>query len=343
MKNSKVIFIIIILILVCFFYIPRIIAIYKIKKKLKRIEESIDQNKNKKIEFKEKIKDLTNITEELKIKKDAEIKKLDELRKINYLFMEGMDEEKSDLYLSERRNEEMEAYIRLYENNYISSFNTINILKEYFQSNKLINYLNNRTNILLVSSIIKDESDIDFIYNEIIYPFSLNKNELYILGPPCYKATIDSNEPYIFHKKCNKIKNSLVLIKTNKTRLGGITEYYWDINLNRKNTPYDNTRTMLFNLDNKNVFLYNKNQTVSRHIPPIRSENYYLLIFGYNDLYISYLPWECYSRFPQMFLQSNNTEKDFNELMNQKIEKYHNNKEIKFEYQEIEVYPILTQ
>ena len=86
MKNSKVIFIIIILILVCFFYIPRIIAIYKIKKKLKRIEESIDQNKNKKIEFKEKIKDLTNITEELKIKKDAEIKKLDELRKINFIY-----------------------------------------------------------------------------------------------------------------------------------------------------------------------------------------------------------------------------------------------------------------
>ena len=35
---------------------------------------------------------------------------------------EGIDEEKSDLYLTERRIEEMEACIKIYENTYISSY-----------------------------------------------------------------------------------------------------------------------------------------------------------------------------------------------------------------------------
>ena len=70
------------------------------------------------------------------------------------------------------------------------------------------------------------------------------------------------------------------------------------------------------------------------------AENYYLAIFGYNDLYIGFLPWDCRSGFPQMFFGSNDTKEDFNDLMNQKIERYPKNKEIQFEYEEIEVYPI---
>ena len=104
-------------------------------------------------------------------------------------------------------------------------------------------------------------------------------------------------------------------------------------------SEYKETRTRLFNLDNKKVFLYNKNQTVSKHIPPIRADNYYFAIFGYNDLYLGYNPSESRSAFPQQFLKSNDTSEDFNDLMNQKIEKYPF-KEIMFEYEEIEVYPI---
>lgn len=340
MKNSKIIYFIIIFILVSFFYVPEIIRIFRLKNELKEKETLIEECKSKKLEFQEKIKNIKNETTELEHIKDEEIKRLKNLTKLNYLYMEGIDEEKSDSYLTERRNEEMAALIKIYENNHISSYNTINTLRNYFQSNKLINYYNSRANIFLISSIIKTESDLDFLYNEVITPFYQDDTENYILGPPCFKATMDTNEPYRFHMRCNKIENSIMLIKTNRTRLGGITELSWGVGVDRMKSEYEKTRTRLFNLDNKKVFLYNKNQTVSRHIPPIRAENYYLAIFGYNDLYIGYLPWDSRSGFPQMFLGSNDTEEDFNDLMNQKIERYPKNKEIQFEYEEIEVYPI---
>ena len=256
--------------------------------------------------------------------------------------MESINEAKSDSYLIERRNEEMAALIKLYEANNISSYNTINSLKNFFQSNKLINYLSNKTNIFLISSIIKSESDLDFIYNEIIIPFFNNNNnsKKYILFPPCFKASIDTNTPNIFHKKCNKIENTLMLIKTNQTRFGCITEYPWYGGNNKIKNNYEKTKTRLFNLDNKKIFLYNKTQSVSRHIPPIRSENYYFAIFGYNDLYLGYLPLESRSAFPQMFSRNNDSKNNFNDLMNEKIEKYPKNNEIYFEYEEIEVYPI---
>ena len=307
MKYSKIIYIIAIILLVSIFYIPEIIRIYKIKKQLKNIEISIDDCKTKKLEYQIKIKDIQNQTEELEYQKKEESENLTKLVKLNYLYMEGIDEEKSD---------------------------------SYFQSHKLIDYFNNRSNIFLTSSIIKDQSDIDFIYDKIITSFYGDDTEYYILGPPCYKATIDSIDPYIFHKRCNKIGNSIILIKTNKTRLGGITEYSWDGTIDRIHTEYEKTKTRLFNLDNKNIFLYNKNKSSSRNIRPLRTENYYFAIFGSNDLYLGYLPWEGHSAFPQHFSKSNNTEEDFNDLMNQKIERYPKNKEIKFEYEEIEVYPI---
>ena len=123
----------------------------------------------------------------------------------------------------------MVVLIKIYENNHISSYNTINTLRNYFQSNKLLNYYNSRSTIFLISSIIKTESDLDFLYNEVITPFYQDDTENYILGPPCFKATMDTNEPYRFHKRCNKIENSIMLIKTNRTRLGGITELSWGV------------------------------------------------------------------------------------------------------------------
>ena len=340
MKYSKIIYIIIILILVSFFYIPEIIRVYEIKKELKEKENSIDKCKSQKMEYQLIIKELNEKKLEFEHQRDEEVNKLKNLSKLNYLYMEGIDEEKSDLYLTERRIEEMEACIKIYENTYISSYNTINLLRNYFQSNKLINFFNSTSNIFLISSIIKDEADLDFIYNKIISPFFNDDIEYYILGPPCYKASIDSNDPNKFLKRCKKIKNSIMLIKTEKTRLGGITEYAWEGRYEGMKPEYEKTKTRLFNLDNKKVFLYNKEQTVSRHIPPIRTANYFLTIFGYNDLYLGYFPWDCYSEFPQMFLKSNHTEEDFNELLNQKIERYPKNKQIKFEYLEVEVYPI---
>ena len=171
MKYSTIIYIIIISILVSFFYIPVIIKIFSSKKELNEIMISIEDMKTKKKEFQSKLKELKNITLNLEHQKNFEIEKLKNLSKLNYLYMESIDEERSDAYLTERRNEEMEAYIYMYEKNNISSYNTLETLKKYFQSNKLIDYFNSRKNVLLVSSIIKNETDLLFLYEKVINPF----------------------------------------------------------------------------------------------------------------------------------------------------------------------------
>ena len=132
-----------------------------------------------------------------------------------------------------------------------------------------------------------------------------------------------------------------MLIKTNKTRFGIITDLSWG-KINTKENEFINTKTRLFNLDNQKIFMYDKNQKVSRYIAPIRAENYYFAIFGYDDVYLGFIPWESYSSFPQQFLKGNDTDIDFNDLLNQKNEKYYSyNNQINFEYLDIEVYPII--
>ena len=220
--------------------------------------------------------------------KDEEVNKLKELIKTNGFYGEAIEEEKSDCYLTERRNDNMKALINLYEKNNITTQNIIKNLHNFFEIQKhtINDYYNNKSNILIASSIIKNESDINFIYDKIIGSFySDSNNSRYILGSPCFKTSIDSNEPLIFHKKCKEVGDTIMLIKTNKTRFGGITDLSWGT-IYTRNKEYNKTKTRLFNLDNQKVFLYDRGNHVNIHIPPIRSENYYFAIFGYNDVYL---------------------------------------------------------
>ena len=344
-KKDVQIFILILflIIIVLFFFIPELIHLYKIKQNFNQIELTLDNYENQKIELSRKLGESQNISEVLQQAKHEELKFLKNIININSLYEDSINEDKEESYLTDRKNDEMKGLIKLYEENIISSTNIINNLQNYFKSHTLDNYYNNISNILLISTIIKNQSDIDFIYNKIIQPFyseDKDNNKKYIISSPCFKATIDSNDPYIFHKKCKNAKDTLMLIKTNKTRFGGITELSWGKVMTRQN-EYVKTKTRLFNLDNQKICLYNKNQEVSRYIPPIRAENYYFAIFGYNDIYLGYLPWESNSAFPQQFLKNNDTNEDFNELLNQKIDNYSKNKKVSFEYLDIEVYPII--
>ena len=221
-------------------------------------------------------------------------------------------------------------------------FNIINNLKNYFENHTLKDYYSNIYNILLVSTIIKNESDIDFIYNTIIdsfYSNNDNNSKKYILDSPCFKASIDTNNPYDFHKKCNNVGDTIMFIKTNKTRFGGITELPWGI-VPTRDSNFNNTKTRLFNLDNKRIFFYDKNHKSSRYTSPIRGENYYFASFGNEDIYLGTIPWESYSDFPKQFLRNNKSNNKFNDLLNQKIENFPNNNRINFEYLDIEIYPI---
>jgi len=334
-------FSLLILVTILIFFLPELIIIYKTKKRINELNLEIDNFKIKKVEFRQKLEDSKNVSEILQKAKDEEANKLKELIKTNSFYGEAIEEEKSDSYLIERRNYNMKALLNLYEKNNETTQNIIKNLHNFFQiqNHTLNDYYNNISNILITSSIIRNESDINFIYDKIIRPlYSNSNNSRYILGSPCFKVSIDSNEPFIFHKKCNEAEDTIMLIKTNKTRFGGITDLSWTT-IYTKNKDYNKTKTRLFNLDNQKIFLYNKNFNANLYISPIRSENYYFAIFGYNDIYLGYLPWESSSSFPQMFLKDNNTDKRFNDLLNEYIHPFYD--EINFEYEDIEVYPII--
>ena len=339
-KIKILIFVLIFVLIISIFFMPEIISIVKSIQRLKELEVALIDFNSKKIEIKKKLEDSKNISETLQNYKDKELSELTTLVKMNREYEQEIEEQKTDYYLCERRFDEMKGLINLYLKNNIFSYNILNKLEKFFKNHTLNDYYNNISNILMTSTIVKNESDINFIYDKIIKPFysdvKIKDNITYILGPPCYKASIDSGDPFIFHKKCDKIGHTIMFIKTNNTRFGGITDLSWGKRYNLKENEYNKIKTRLFNLDNQKVFMYDKNQKISRHIPPIRGDNYYFAIFGYKDIYLGFIPWESVSSFPQMFLKDNNTDKNFNDLLNQ----YMNNSEIKFEYLDIEVYPI---
>ena len=343
-ETKNFIFLFLITIVIGIFFIPELITIYKIKQKLIQLNINIDNYESQKIKFSKNLQESKNISEILQQNRDEEIIKLKKLINTNNFYAEAIDEEKSDAYLTERRNDEMYALIKSYENNNISSKNIINNLKNFFKNNTIEDYYNNISNILLISNIIQNQTDINFIYDKIIYPFYSDKKDdskKYILKNPCFKASIDSNNPHEFHKKCKDVGDTIMFIKTNKTRFGGITDLSWG-KIYTKEDKFIQTKTRLFNLDNQNIFMYNKEQKVSRYMAPIRAENYYFAMFGYNDIFLGFIPWESHSSFPQEFLKNNNTNKDFNDLLNQNNEKYYKDNQVNFEYIDIEVYPIIA-
>ena len=300
------------IIIITFFFIPELLAILQLNQRLNNISILIENYGKQKIELKQKLLENKN----------------------NSLY-----EEQSENKINERTVNLMESLINIYEKNFNITREIIKNLTNFFKSHSLNDYLNNKLNILMVSTIIKNESDIEFIYNKILPSFYLNNtnNNNYILSPPCFKTSFDSNEPSIFHIKCDNVGDTIMLIKTNKTRFGGITEFSWT-QKNVKDEKVFDTRTLLFNLNNKKIFKYNKNHNTNKHIAPISGDNNCFAIFGYKDIYLDYLPKDSCSDFPSQFLKNENTSNDFNDLLDEKS--YNNNKIINFEYEEIEVYPI---
>jgi len=341
-KPIKYIFILFFVIIVSIFFIPDLISLFKTYQKINQLTIKANEYKIKKVEYQKKLENINNNSEILLISQEEIISKLKEQIKINSYYFSQIEERKREINMISIKNNIMEVYIKLYENYNIFSSNIINNLQIFFKNHTLEDYYNDISNILLTSSIINNESDIDFIYNKIIpefyFDFKNNDNDKkYILGIPCFKATIDTNEPYIFHKKCNKYRDTIMFIKTNKTRFGGITDLSWGKYYYEKN-EYINTKTKLFNLDNQKIFRYDKNNKIN-FIPPIRGDKINFAIFGYNDIYLGYLPWESSSSFPQQFLNDNNTNKKFNDLLNEYNDPFLNG--IKFEYLDVEVYPII--
>lgn len=98
---------------------------------------------------------------------------------------------------------------------------------------KEINELKNKVDIYelklfrIDSNIITNKNDYDFIIERLkkIYP---DKENILIELNLLYRATIDGDGASDFHSKCDKFKNTLVIVKTKKgLRFGGFTSESW--------------------------------------------------------------------------------------------------------------------
>ena len=94
-----------------------------------------------------------------------------------------------------------------------------------------------------------------------------------------YQALIDGDDNTIFHKKCDNISNTLVLIKSaGNRRFGGFTSIPWT---SSENEEYkDDPNAFLFSLDKQRIYSYNKNGKA------IRNYRRYGPSFGDCDTYI---------------------------------------------------------
>ena len=72
-----------------------------------------------------------------------------------------------------------------------------------------------------------------------------------------YQATIDGDEPSIFHKKCDNITNTLILYKSaGKRRFGGFASKCWNSN----GQSIMDKNCFLFSLDSKNIYYMNNSE-----------------------------------------------------------------------------------
>lgn len=110
---------------------------------------------------------------------------------------------------------------------------------------------------------------------------------------------------------------------------------------NLKKEEFINTNTKLFNLDTQYIFNFDKSYKFNDIFPAIspRDVFHHWIIFGNEDIYLGFIPWESSTIFPMRFNanDNNSVKNNFNELLNQKS----NSERINFEYLDVEVFPII--
>ena len=100
-------------------------------------------------------------------------------------------------------------------------------------------------------SLIIKEDEKDMIISGI--EEKMNKKVLKI--KKLYRATVDGGDSEIFHKKCDNIPNTLVLIKSEGLRrFGGFTPIPWKSEIDEIYIKDPEMKTFVFSLDNKQIY-----------------------------------------------------------------------------------------
>lgn len=105
---------------------------------------------------------------------------------------------------------------------------TVNELKKEIENKNQINQIPNEC--CMNSRIVNDKS-IEFVINHLKKIYNVNNDNIKFKPKLLYRATRDGFDSSSFHKKCDYIKGTLILIENNKgIRFGGFTMGTWDGN-----------------------------------------------------------------------------------------------------------------
>ena len=240
---------------------------YTKKISLKELKDSIkgnDEFMNKNFDIYNYFKNLSN-DKKLNIKKD---------KNIILLIISSVDlnghEVSGVIQLSPRKNDINmtinDIYIELkYLKEKIKDIDSLKnenkILKGKIEAqDKEIKYLKNKINNISNKSVIIKEDESEMITSEIEKKTNKKIKEIKKL----YQATIDGGNSEIFHKKCDNIANTLILIKSEgKRRFGGFTPIPWKSEENYIKDPEE--KTFLFSLDNKKIYYLNNSDNAVYH------------------------------------------------------------------------------
>ena len=243
----------------CFYYTKKI--------SLKELKDSIkgnDEFMNKNFDIYNYFKNLSN-DKKLNIKKD---------KNIILLIISSVDlnghEVSGVIQLSPRKNDINMTINDIYmELKYLkekikdidSLKNENKILKGKIEAqDKEIKYLKNKINNISNKSVIIKEDESEMITSEIEKKTNKKIKEIKKL----YQATIDGGNSEIFHKKCDNIANTLILIKSEgKRRFGGFTPIPWKSEENYIKDPEE--KTFVFSLDNKKIYYLNNSDNAVYH------------------------------------------------------------------------------
>ena len=173
---------------------------------LLRNNNNLNLNENNEIMMlKKEIERLNKIIINLKEQKDKEFK---EYKKIK--------DEEIFLLKTQINN--------LLNNKSLKKINNISLIKtknEYSLGNQIFTVQDKKVKVIK-GEIIKNKEELEFLTKQI------SKNKKKIIMKLIYKATVDSDKASAFHKKCDWVNSSLVLIKSgNNKRFGGYTSCSW--------------------------------------------------------------------------------------------------------------------
>ena len=183
----------------------------KLKDNLEQIDKENKMLKMEIIELKDNITIISNHNK-LLINEISELKRNLENQKnisINEYERKGLIEKNNDFRIKVKGNE------------------TIEDLENEIEINK-----NGEDSEEIKGDIIHDMKELEMLIKKI------NKNNKKIIINLLYKASADGDKASIFHEKCDKANNSIVLVETkDKMRFGGFTTCNWSGNCIDKNDP----------------------------------------------------------------------------------------------------------